>query len=490
MIEAGSGSLYLGLDVGTTNAKALVLDATGRVRSSASAPVPIHHRGRDAVEQDLGEIVAGVREALGKAVSACGRDAGRIAAIGVSSQGAALQLLDRAGNPQGPVISWQDGRGGPWDARHMVRHSRRWFERRIGIPGSRGCLGQIARLRAEGAIGAETKIGWVGDRIVGWLCGRPAHDATSLSIASLCNPLTGRADPDVLALVGLEPSLLPDLLSAREPAGGLLPEPARALGLPSGIPVGPAVHDQYAAAFGCGATAPGEAMLGVGTAWVLLAASPRMPRSVAGSSLVCRHLVDGQFGLMLSLVNGGSSLAWALRTLGLEGIDERALDARLASVAIGSDGLRFRPLLAPAGGAGLPPGMAGRLDGIRLGHTASHVLRAVVEGLAGELGRFLALLRGAGLRVERLAMCGRAAGSAATPAIVADITGLPIDCVAAPDISAVGAAMLGRALVEPDVPLASLSAAMKPDVRRVAPGSGRPAGVRLMREYLRSVRRK
>lgn len=486
--ETGARDLYLGLDVGTTNVKAVVLDASGAMRASGSAPVPVHLVAMDGVEQDIGEIRAAVASALSEAVRGCGSDAARVAAIGVSAQGGAIQLVGSDGSPKGPVIGWQDGRSRPWGRRVAARRSARWFQRHVGSSSISGCPGQIERLRDEGSLTADTRLGWVGDRIVGWLCGRPAHDATSLSICFLCNPSTGREDPDVLELIGIAPDRLPDLVDAREPAGNLLPDVARSLGLSAGIPVGPAVHDQYAAAVGCGATSAGDVMFGAGTAWVLLAVSSRMPRPVEPWSLIGRHPVPGHYGLMVSLGNGGSSFAWARDTLGLAEAGEAELDRLIASVPPGSDGLRFRPLLSPVTGVALPPGTAGRLDGIRLHHTAAHVLRSVVEGLACELGWALSAMRASGVRIGRLVMSGRAAGSAVTPGIVADVLGLPVDTVTQPETSAIGAAVFGRALVEPRAKLADLAAAMKPPVRRVEHGDGREVGAMLLEKYLRKFR--
>ena len=391
-------SLFLGLDVGTTLVKAIVVDAGGALRASAEAPVPLHLVGSDGVEQDIGEIRAAAAAAISDAVRGCGTDADRIAAIGISSQGGALQLVAPDGTPKGPVIGWQDGRGQPWGERVCAGHPSRWFTHRIGASSGRGCIGQIARLAAEGTLDSVTRIGWVGDRIVGWLCGRPAHDATSLSISYFCDPATGRESSDVLALLGLTKERLPDLLGACERAGNLLPDVARGLGLPPGIPVGPAVHDQYAAAVGCGATSAGDVMFGAGTAWVLLAMDDRLPRSPSGWSLIGRHPVPGLFGLMVSLGNGGSAFAWARDLLGLKGSGEADLDARMAAVAPGSEGLRFRPLLLPMNVGRRGRDVAGRLDGIRLGHGAPAVMRSVLEGLACELSRGLDRMRKAGVR--------------------------------------------------------------------------------------------
>ncbi|OHD68514.1 MAG: hypothetical protein A2177_14890 [Spirochaetes bacterium RBG_13_68_11] len=85
-------------------------------------------------------------------------------------------------------------------------------------------------------------------------------------------------------------------------------------------------------------------------------------------------------------------------------------------------------------------------------------------------------------------MSGKAAGSAVTPAIVADVLDLPVDTVLQPETSAIGAAILGRALVEPQSTLADLAAAMKTPVRRIEPDDGRQVGARLLEGYVKEFR--
>ena len=261
---------------------------------------------------------------------------------------------------------------------------------------------------------------------------------------------------------------------------------AHALGLPTGIPVGPVVHDQYAAAIGSATVRASDTMLGVGTAWVLLAVTGRIGPPIAGVALVGRHPVPGLFGQMLSMVNGGSTLSWVARTFAIGAQD---IDAALLTVPDGSDGLRFRPLLAGMGGGGLPHGTRGQLEGLRLEHTPAHVMRAAVEGLASELGRYLLMMEEGGVPVSRLVMCGMAASSRVTPQIVADTTGLTVDCSTLTETSSLGAAVLARLLLEPASDLAVLADAMKPPMRRVLPGPDAERARQRRDEYISSLRR-
>lgn len=229
-------------------------------------------------------------------------------------------------------------------------------------------------------------------------------------------------------------------------------------------------------------------MVGTGTAWVLLAATNQMPVPVHDEALVCHHLVEGLWGQIISMVNGGSALTWALELTGLARPDPDRLDQLLESVPPGSDGLLFWPFMTPFGASGLPSGVRGRLSGLQLSHGAPHVLRAVVEGLACELNRHLDFLRKAGQPIEWMSLCGGAAASRVTPQLLADVTGLPLRCFSSSESSLLGAAIVARGLLEPGASLTGLAEAMIPAARQVAPGANAPFYKDLYRSYLASLR--
>ncbi|MFH1919911.1 MAG: FGGY family carbohydrate kinase, partial [Planctomycetota bacterium] len=404
--------MFLGVDLGTTNVKALVVDSEGRVVGEGSAAVERYYTPDGGVEQDIEEIWDATCTAIREALT--GRNPAEVEAIGVSSQGAALQLLDARDRPVGRVISWLDGRGRPFDEQITAELGEGFFVEHIGRHLSTMTIGQILRLRQQAPLGFMEKaerIGYVGDFVVGRLCGRRAHDATSLSIAGLLNPSLGRADPEVLELLGQREDALPDLLPATTPAGNLLSDVAPQLSLRAGIPVSAAIHDQYAASLGVGSVEEGDVCLGTGTAWAMVANTPRLAGPVTRGTFVCPHPVAGILGPMLSMVNGGSALDGARKLVGGSQSSSRSVDDALEAVPPGSNGLRFWPLLSPSGTAGPFGETGGRLTGIMLAHSANHLMRAVVEGLACELARHLNFLTDAGLPVERLVMCGGAATS-------------------------------------------------------------------------------
>jgi xylulokinase len=479
--------LLLGLDLGTTNVKAAVAEADGRILATASAPVQLFYVGDGGVEQDIKEIWSATLAAIRQATVSI--EPSRVRAVGVSSQGGAMQILDAQFRPLGRVISWLDQRGRSDDDALTAELGREWFLRRIGHGRSGIAAGQWLRLRREASrpLDSPARIGFVGDTIVKRLCGRAAHDGTSCGLTLLYNPRLRAADPDLLTRLRIGERQLPDLLSPRDAAGGLLPEVARQTGLPPAIPVSPAVHDQYAAALGTGAVHPGDVMFGAGTAWVLLAVSDRLSEPAIDDAFVCTHVVDGLFGQIVSMVNGGSALTWAMNIVGLEAQRDEEIERMIESVAPGCNGLCFWPFMTPFGASGLRAETRGRLSGLQLSHNRAHVVRAVVEGLAFELRRHLLFLRNANIPVERLIMCGGAAAGRATPQIIADVTGLPIACMAASEASPLGAAIVARGLLEPRRSLSDLAAEMVAAPQLIEPGTNTAFYREQFGEYLRSL---
>ena len=477
--------MLLGLDLGTTNVKALVTDTHGRRLAEASRAVQLFHVSHGGVEQDIEEIWQATLVVLKEAASSL--DWAKIQAIGISSQGGALQMLDAKNTPAGRVISWLDERGSAFDGNITRELGHDWFAQRIGHGAAAVGIGQVLRLRKERpqSLMPPNRIGFVGDVIVGRLSGRAAHDGTSAALTCLYNPAKRNYDPDLLQRLGVTAAQLPDLASPRESAGGLLPEVAQATGLRAGIPVSPAIHDQYTAALAMRAVETGTVMVGAGTAWILLAVSDCWIAPVTEWAFECHHVVDGLWGQIVSLVNGGSALAWALELTGHAKSKGAEIDRLLESAPAGCDGLQCQPFLAALAASGVAPDARGRLSGLQMSHRAGHVVRAVLEGLAFELRRHIDFLRSAGLPVERLVVGGTAAASRVSPQILSDVCGLPLECAGGGEGSPLGAAILARGLLEPKKSLADIAREMAPVARRVEPG---PAAKLYQEQYSRYLR--
>jgi xylulokinase len=279
--------LLLGLDIGTTRIKAVVIDAAGRERA-VSVPTPF---GRSAEGIDMG--VADLRRALGDVLSALGPERQRVAAVGVAGLAESGAPM-REGRALAPIIAWHDGRGEETVAS---------LERRFG-PALARWTGRRVR-----TVSSVAKLGWLVDHGLAepdrWL-GVPelalflltGVEATEHSLAArtgaydvterrflpevIAHVLAGsragaapEAGDEVAAVGGAEPgdgrgaALFPPVRAAGEAMGSVVGEAAAEFGLPEGIPVTIAGHDHLAAAAGLGAR-PDDLLNSVGTAETLV----------------------------------------------------------------------------------------------------------------------------------------------------------------------------------------------------------------------------
>ena len=258
----------------------------------------------------------------------------------------------RATRPLGRVISWLDGRGRPFDRQITRELGEDFLAEHIGHGASMMTIGQILRLQAESPerLAAARHIGFVGDVIVGRLCGRRAHDPTSLAIAMLYNPWLGRADPEVLARLRTQRRAI-----ARSAAGhhagrtDFSAEASRQTGPATGHSR-LAGHPRPVRGFARRGrrSHEGDVTFGAGTAWVLLANSARLCAPSPKKPSSARIPSSGLYGQMLSMGNGGSAIQWVLNLLGRGEASADAVDRLAGRVAARQ---RRAVLLAAAGHA-------------------------------------------------------------------------------------------------------------------------------------------
>ena len=141
------------------------------------------------------------------------------------------------------------------------------------------------------------------------------------------------------------------------------------------------MHDQYAAVLGAGCVNADEVVSGSGTAWVLLANASNASDPTGGMAFVSLHVLPGLWGHLLSMVNGGSALKWAMKLARKDSMNDASLEALLIDTPPGCDGLQCIPHFMPTP---LSPGRA-CLAGLQFSHGASYILHAVIEGLVYDL---------------------------------------------------------------------------------------------------------
>lgn len=432
--------LCLGLDVGTTGAKAAVIDGEGRVLGRGYREYELIFPGEGRVEQDALDwwraSVGAVREALSSLP-----DPASVGALSLSTQGATLVPVDGKGDPLRLALTWMDVRAAREAEELAEAVGSEAVYRRSGWQANAALdAAKILWLkRHEPALFQKaaffvSTLEFMNKR----LTGRFAADPTNAAIRQLFDIGTGTYDPAILSFIGVSPDRLPEVLPVGSEVGALLPDAADALGLPRGIRVLNGAHDQYASALGVGAAEEGDLLLATGTAWVVFGVTGK-PLYTSSGVAPGIHPVPGLWGAIASLPSSGSVLKWYKRIIG---DDFAVMDREAPLRRESSRGLFFFPYLA---GAGFPHGMPdrrGTLTGLDLRHDKFDVARALMEGVGFETSLALDEFRKAGVEIRRMTMTGGASRSRFWCETLGYITGCEIFLSREPDTAAVGAALI------------------------------------------------
>jgi xylulokinase len=437
----------LGIDVGTTNCKALIFDDAGVQRAAASAPTPVHHPRPGWAEHDpdaLWQAVAAVvRQALGQV------DPARVRGVAVASMAEAGLLLDAAGRPLHPVIAWYDSRSDP-----QYRRWRDQFgdERFLPIAGNRpnpvfsAFKLQWLRDNAPAAYAAAARWLHVADYIAFRLCGAQATDYSLATRTMLFDLPKLRWSDSLIAAAGLRADLLPEALPAGTPIGEITQAGADATGLLVGTVVGCGGHDHICGALAAGACQAGVGLDSMGTAEPAFLSLDALRLGQAGGMSaqggVARcsfsaHVARGKYCAMKGIRSSGAAVAWASRLLDLGAAGGAGYDRMQAAAQAppGSRGVFFLPRLAPID--------RGAFVGLTADAGPAELARAVYEGLAYEWRAYLeGIEQATRSRATTIRLIGGGAQAALWVQIKADVLGRPLHVLDLKESSALGAALL------------------------------------------------
>lgn len=313
---AESGGVVLGLDAGTTSAKAVVADRAGRILATAgSDPIATRSTPAGGSEQDPDEIWRAVAAAGRSAVGALDRDT-RVAALAVAAQSGSVIPVP-PGGPATVAFTWMDARslgvvqGWPREVSDRIRALSGW------APGPGAGLSTIAWLHAagsdpDGGGGRVPAARWasVDDYLVFRLTGQWATNPSNAAGMQLMDVSTRTWSPELCRVAGVEPGVLSPICESGTVAGALTGEAAASLGLEAGTPVAVGGHDQACAALGLGAVEPGDVFLSAGTAWVLTVVTDRAEAAALPGGLnLSPHVVPGCWTASTNLGGLGALIA-------------------------------------------------------------------------------------------------------------------------------------------------------------------------------------
>lgn len=478
----------LGIDLGTSSVKAVVIDETGTVLGVGAREIPMEVPEPNRAEQDpecwWSSTVMAVRAALHAAGT---RD---IAGIGLDGHMHGVTLLDGAHRPLGRSITWADQRTA---ALIPEIEERIGVGRFISISGTRPAAGFMAptlvwldRFEPERLASAATCL-LPKDYLRLRLTGEVATDVSDASATALFDITARTWSAELCAKLGLPERLLPPLLESSALAGQVTTEAAAELGLQPGIPVAAGCADQPAQALANGLLSPGNGSVTLGTGGQILVATDQPLADAAGRIHTFCHAVPERWYQLGATLSAGLSLRWLRDRLRLQSEDPYAHLDRLAhDVPDGADGLIFLPYLVGERSPIMDPGATGALVGLTLAHRRAHLARAVLEGVACSLRATRDAVYDAGGRCDAWLATGNGLASSLWRGILANVFGQPLSYVDAPERTGVGAALLGGIVAGVYSGFGEASEAARPPLTTTEPDADRSARYEVVyQRYLR-----
>ncbi len=429
--------MFLGIDLGTSSLKALVLDLDGSVVGTGSAPYPLltPQPGWAEAEPEAWWEAAAIA-----VPEAAGVHAAEIAAIGLSGQMHGVVLSDELGHALRPAIIWADSR----TRKQLATYSELSPERRrtLANPIATGMAGLTLLWLKEHERQLYRRAQWA-LQPKDWLRLRMVHEAATepsdASATLLYDMTTDYWAKDLLEELDLRLDFLAPIRESVEICGILTSSAAEHLGVRPNLPVVAGAADAAAAAIAGGLLDPGPVQLTIGSGAQVVAPRDRLAIDSTGRTHLYRAAAPDRWYAMAAMQNAGIALEW-VRTMLRASWDE-VYDEAFA-VAPGAEGLLFLPYLTGERTPYFDPDARGAWVGLRLVHTRGHLLRAALEGVAFAVRQGVEALLATGVPATELRLAGGGSFDPRWRQLLADVLEQPLLASATSSASSLGAALL------------------------------------------------
>jgi gluconokinase len=440
----GDARTVLGIDIGTTSAKAGAFDADGAETGASEVHYALLEPQHGWAVQDPVAVVGAVLEATRRALAGARKARVEVAAVSFSSAMHSLVGLDEHDRPITQLLTWADQRAAPQAER--LRAERPHLHGRTGTPlHPMSPLTKLVWFREEEPELFARARRWCGikELAVHRLTGEWATDHSVASATGLMNLLALDWDAEALEVAGVRREQLPTLVEAKHVLP-LTAEGARAIGAHSGLPLVLGAGDGPLANVGVGAVRPGMAACSIGTSGALRLIVERPLIDEAGR-LFCYALTPGRWVVGGAINNGGVVLQWAGEALAPE-LGEHSEEQLLeiaAQAPPGSHGLLMLPYLLSERAPSWSTLPRGAYVGLTHAHRREHLVRAALEGVCQQLALVHASLHDAGNQIHEIRATGGFARSPLWRQILCDALGSAIGFPQNHHGSGFGAALLG-----------------------------------------------
>lgn len=441
--------MFIGIDVGTSGTKVLLLSSSGEVLAKTTVEYPVASPMPMWSEQDPEDWWKAACAGIRKVLDGAGRAGADVKAVSFSGQMVGLVALDANGRPVRPCILWNDQRSAEVTEELTAKIGLDAILRETSNPLFATFVApKIAWMRRHepGNYARIRNVLLPKDYVVYRLTGRLVTEASDASGTCVFNVRERRWSEVMLERMGIPREWMPECVESEDDVGQVSGEAARESGLAAGTSVVAGGGDQPVQAVGSGIVHAGRCSVTIGTSGVIFAQGERHLEHPRGLLHSFCHSVRGQWYLMGVMLSAGGSFQWLRDTLKeTADIGYDKLNAKAAAAPPGSEGLVFLPYLTGERCPHDDPRARGGWIGLTRRHGTAHLARAVMEGITFGLNDSLRLMSDVGLRIESVTASGGAVKSALWRQMLADVFGVPVLTTNATEGGAFGAALLAAA---------------------------------------------
>jgi xylulokinase len=418
--------MYLGLDIGTSEVKALLMDDVHCIIATKGAPLDIQRPAPGHSEQQPGHWWQACLQACAQLRAEHSQAWGGVRGIGLSGQMHGAVLLDAAGDVIRPAILWNDTRSHQECAEMMAENpTASAVAGSLIMPGFTAPKLRWLREHEPQAFARVTTVLLPKDYVRLQLTGERVCDMSDASGTAWLDVAQRDWSDELLALSGLQRTHMPRLVEGSAASGGLTPVAAQTLGLRAGIVVAGGAGDNAASAVGMGAVEPGQGFLSLGTSGVLFLVTPGYrPNPPSATHAFC-HALPQRWHQMSVMLSAASCLQWAAQLLGAP-VHELVARAE----ALDRARLQTAPLFLPyLSGERTPHNNAsvrGSWHGLTHDTDVAALAYSVIEGVSFGICDGLAALQAAGCQASQLSLVGGGARSAFWAQLLSSGLNVPI----------------------------------------------------------------
>lgn len=445
----------IGIDVGTSGVKTIVVNTRGDIVAAATAAYPLYHPKVGWAEQDPEDWWQATLDTLEAVSHALGEQVRQVKAIGLSGQMHGSVFLDKAGNVLRPAILWCDVRTASQCRYIHAQVGREQLIRHTSNPALEGFTApKIVWLQQnEPRIYEQVdKVLLPKDYVRYRLTGEIFTEVSDAAGTLLFDVTQRRWSKAVLDALDISPDILPPWRESTDICGQLRPEVAEQTGLPQGIPVAGGGADNACGATGAGIVIPGRVLSSIGSSGVILVHTDTAQTDPHGQVHTFNHAIPHKWYVMGVIMAAGLSLKWFRDNFGqlerqmedFTGTDAYVfMDQQAAATPPGAEGLVFLPYMNGERTPHADANARGVFFGLNPRHTRGHMVRAIMEGVVFGLRDSVEIIRAMGIPVSQVRAIGGGAKSPLWRQMQADIMQLEVATLNIDEGPALGAALLG-----------------------------------------------